>query len=162
MINIFSYEIPEDQVEIILVVTGFVFSIIGCIIGFYLKRWHIRYRLKMQNFIKASNEFNNVFDSVRTKLNPLQGQGASGILKEEMPSHKTAYDKFRPLLIKIKGRRTAAKFDQAWIVYYNTKKHGKHPFVEYNNKISGSKEGEEESKRLAISRISNLLKTINQ
>lgn len=157
MINIFGFEFQKDQIELILFITGTIFSIIGGFIGFFLRRWHIKYQLKIKNFMDASNEFSRAFDESLIRLHNIIPYSVSGILKKEMPRQKMAYDKFRPMLLKIKGRKTITMFDRTWNEYYNTEKHGNHPFAEYSIKTLGTKE----TQKIAIVRINHLLGFVN-
>lgn len=147
-------------------------SLIVGIVLLYLRRFHKVRDTKKSNeaekvaiaekeFSEVRKEFISVFDDALRRLHS-KGQHANGILSETMPDHKSAHEKFRRVLQKIRGVEAIGGLDKAWKEYYDTKTYGKNPFAAYDSGGEFTKERKQKDKDLAITKINALIDFVNQ
>lgn len=141
-----------------------IFGLISGIVGVFLPKQNDTLKSAdafgvRHQFNDARKEFVAAFKKAIRRLRSTTTQQAGGILVETMPEHKNAFDNFRPILRKVKGRSTERKFIAKWEKYY-TEKDGKPYAAKYNAEHFGN--DDQKARKQAIKDITCIITFVNK
>ncbi len=135
---------PNDLFKQVLIVWSIVGPILGGIIGFFAKRWHIRYQARHQSLVAVSDEFRSIFAKIINQLEQAdiaKGDSTQFVIDSNARQSKAVAAEFK-LALK-SGKRN--KFE---IALAN--------FINHNYDPRKTQYSEEDMKKLAFKNINKL------